>query len=285
MKKRIMGLLLATAMVVGASMTAVATDSPADIVTADVTTNNVTGIGQQSIDFSGVVKPVTISVEVKSMKAVIVNPYQLQMTYNDLGGANVSSNDTLIAEPIKFENKSNVPIAVNLKGLIVLPDYTKDPAKSAVPNTADRVTVAGSAAAIKTATTKQVFVQATFAKEAAMTNVLWTGTKGATPDKNTFTKAPSVVYTAAVETTAPGTITMTAPPILAAKNKAGAKESCVMYAVIEGGTSVSPVSGWNVTKDTVKVKTVYDLQLVGESKLVSRFAPANAAAADVKKDE
>lgn len=279
MKKKMLGLLLVAAMTIGASMTAFA--APDSTATTTVTSGDV-GAGSGSVKFEGDVKTTAIQVKVTSVNTVIVNPYGMTVSYTGVSG-NVESPNTLIIEPIKFENMCEIPVAVDLMGQITLPgnNYTADTYKDMA--TTNRVSVAGSYDAIKTATTKQVYVKATFTNAYAEhrdgklqgePDVLWVGTKGATA--NTFAKAADVVYLSGKLSAS-----LTNPPILAATNAIGSKESKELYVVFTGGASVNPSLAWDTEKDKIELVTKYDLKYVGENKVVSRFAAAGAKATDV----
>lgn len=273
MKKRMMGLLLATAMVIGASMTAFAAGNS---VSTSVTHNDNVTVGGLSLTFESTIHEKPIQVTVKRLDKVVINPYRALITYKGIDDVNVSSNDTLIAEPIVFTNNSEVPVAVDLKGQIVLGT--------------SGVTVAASKDAIATSTTKQVYVKAMFTDEKvkpdakgllpATANVFWSGTKS-TAGVVSFAKGADVVYTAA------GTASMAAPPVLAAKGAAveNSGEVETLYVVFTGGVSVDPKVQWDATANKFDVLTTYDLKFVGESKVPSRFRPAATLPAKVLSGE
>lgn len=225
MKKKLIGLMFAATMLFGVSMTAFAADASGNDV-VDVSGNNVVGTGD--IEMTGEVKKPTLSVTITKGTKVIANPYGL--TVNGV-------EDTLIGSDIKFENKSDVPLAIGLKGSITLPTYAESVAKDA------KVTIASDSATLKDATTKMVFVQAGF--EDGTGNKL----KTSRGQEVTLVYGPSTRPAALEET-----------PVLAKTGDATAGVSSTMVVKIGGGTSKSATSEWDAEKDKFTVTTTYDIQ-------------------------
>lgn len=232
MKKRMLSLVLATAMLVGASMT----------VFAAPTTVEELGEGE-AIEMEATVKTATISVEIEQNGAVIANPYGLKIAGVDENGEN-----TLEGATIKFTNKSTAAIEVGLKGSITVPQSA---------DKAAQVTIATDAKTIATATTKQVYVQAevvdTVDADGKVTedSVYLADAKGKAVAPLVYAAKPAAIAT---------------NPVLADKDydtdADEAVESAVksMVVVITGATSASATSPWG-DEDAFTVTTVYDLKL------------------------
>ena len=127
MKKRLLSLALAATMLFGASMTVSAE-------TSTVSNGNLNKEG--NVNYTGDVKEVTIKVTVSTAgNTVTVNPYCLLI--NDVS-------DSLTVSDISFNNESNVPVKVSVKGSVGVSDNSKvtfygDPAqKRPTEMTADR---------------------------------------------------------------------------------------------------------------------------------------------------
>lgn len=223
MKKKLIGLMFAATMLFGASMTVFAADASGNDV-VDVSGNNVVGTGD--IEMTGEVKKPTLSVTITKGTKVIANPYGL--TVND-------SEDTLIGSDITFENKSDVPLAIGLKGSITLPTYAESVAKDA------KVTIASDLNTVQSATTKMVFVQAEIDDGAG--NKL----------KTARGKDVTLVYAAKPAA-------LEENPVLAKAGDTTTGVSSTMRVKIGGGTSKSPTSEWDATADAFTVTTTYDIQ-------------------------
>lgn len=100
MKKKVMALVLAGIMTVGASMTTFAADTP---VTDSTTATEVTGTGQ--------VKLPTLKVTVPTAFDVVLNPFQL--AYEDADGNKYKTQIVTVPQIIK--NESDVAVAINIK--------------------------------------------------------------------------------------------------------------------------------------------------------------------------
>lgn len=239
MKKKMIGFLFAAAMLFGASMTAfAATDASGNDVT-EVSGNDV--LGGNSIDMDSEVKVPHLEVTITAGTKVIANPYGLEDA-----AAGLTAEETLKGSEIKFENKSDTEIAVNLTGKIQLAAYDT----SVVA--ADKVTVATSATSLNTAKTKQVFVQAEITDGNA--KKLQT-TAGTAAEK-------ALVYSATGAK-------LSNAPVLAALGKAEDTKSDTIILTITGGTSKSPTSQWT-DADAFTVVTTYDIQF-GDSAKLSTF--------------
>ncbi len=252
MKKKLIGFIFAATMLFGMSMTVCAV-SDNDVTGNDVTGNDITGnnvttvsgnsviAGPTDITMDAAVEKPTLEVTITSGKKVIANPYGLVDA--TLG---LTADETLKGSTIKFENKSNTAIAVGLLGKIQLPEYAEGTA------TANQVTVASSLSTLKTAKTKQVFVQAEITAD---------GTKKLQTSAGTAAEKALVYSKTGAK--------MTNAPILAASGDTTADASSEMVLTLTGGTSKSPTSEWT-DDDAFEVITTYDLQFGDRTKL-SKF--------------
>lgn len=225
MKKRMLSLVLATAMLVGASMT----------VFADAETVEELGEGD-AIEMEATVKSATISVKIEQNGDIIANPYGLVIENVDAEGAN-----TLEGATIKFTNESTAAIEVGLKGSITLGTYTGT-------DKAAQVTIATDAKSIATATTKQVYVQAEVVDAVGDDAKYLADAKGKAVAPLVYGAKPVAILT---------------PPVLAKKDGADGdkNESESMVVVITGATSTSATSNWDEDADKFTVTTTYDLKL------------------------
>lgn len=256
MKKKLLALVLAATMVIGMGISA----SAADVSTGDVSGQLVSG----TIDLDADVEECTILVTISKTGDVIANPYELEVT-----DARTSTNvtDSLVGATITVENKSNVPIAVNITGKLTL---------------ASTVTAGTTLAAVEANTTaKQVYVQALVFKSGTTDTYLNKATYNAKSETYTVAQVAPLVYSAK------GTSIATVP-VLAAKDKAKAdlystklsdKTAMSVEAidvVISGATSNPATATWKDGTDTVKVTTVYDLKLA-KSTDVTPFVKVTAS--------
>ena len=147
MKKKLIGLVFASAMLVGASMAAGAAPAVSgnDVSGNDVSGNNITTTisgndevlrpsdGSNQIVFKGEVETVHLTVTITQSGRIIANPYGL--TNSTLG---LNPNTTLTPAKIKFENKSDAALSVGLTGAIKLyydgVESTEDQIKIATEN-------------------------------------------------------------------------------------------------------------------------------------------------------
>ncbi len=247
MRKKLIGFIFAATMLFGASMTVFAAG---DTSGNDVTGNDVTTVsgnsviaGPTDITMDATVTKPTLEVTITSGKKVIANPYGLVDA--TLG---LTADETLKGSTIKFENKSNTAIAVGLLGKIQLPEYAEGTA------TANQVTVASSLSTLKTAKTKQVFVQAAIYSDDTKAKKLQTSAGTAAEKALVYSKTGAK---------------MTNAPILAASGDTTADASSEMVLTLTGGTSKSPTSEWT-DDDAFEVITTYDLQFGDRTKL-SKF--------------
>ena len=228
MKKKLIGLMFAATMLLGASMTAFAADTSGNDVsgneTIDVSGNSVVGTGD--IKMTGEVKKPTLSVTITKGTKVIANPYGLTVN---------GSTDTLIGSDITFVNNSDIPLAIGLKGSVTLPTYADSVDKS------KKVTLASDLSSLQSATTKMVFVQAEI--DDGSGNKL----------KTSRGKDVTLVYAAKPAA-------LEEIPVLAKSGDSTTGVSSTMRVKIGGGTSKSPTSEWDATTDAFTVLTTYDIQ-------------------------
>lgn len=270
MKKRMIGLLLAATMIIGSSVTAFASDATGmdntTISNNAVTANSAGGDVEKSggtIEWAGKVREATIKITVTTAKKVILNPYHLNVfvTGNDgAEGGDVSTG--VVAAPINFKNEGEVPMAITITGKITVSGANNTSLKGKV------ATIAATPAAVKAATTKQIYVQGKF--EVSGGDVTGTNLYYAVPAKTagaepTWTPAKELVYTAT------GAVTPQ-PAMLAAKGtqKTGVSENDEINWIVTGETSIDPKVEWT-SEDDIKVITIYDLKAVPTSTALSRF--------------
>lgn len=248
MKKKILAMVLMATMLIGASMSVSAAATTVSGSDADktVTSGNAAG---DSIRMLASVSAADIEVEIKVGSTVVANPYGLTVG---------SVSDTLVGAIITFENKSDTPIEVGLKGQIDLPTYNTEP-------TAQRVSVGSSKSEVMSATTKQVFVQAEIVasesisdKKIAAENVKYFVIKNSAGEKK---KVAPLVY----EKTA---VAIASNPVLDKAGVSGndATTNCKMAVVLSGATSISPDYAWG-DSDKFTVVTFYDLKLSNKPSL------------------
>lgn len=251
MKKRILGLALAATMLIGTSMTAFAQND-------SVSSNKATMDTYNEVTATGTLASANISVTVTIYNGTInLNPYKLNsISYMKWDGTSVSSNaaDTLTPQYIKFENNSDVPIGVGLKGKIEI--------------SGNNLTVATSKPTSST-TGKQVYVEAQFTNGKTYTS--GTGASAVTKFRTPATAA-TLVYG-----TTEKSLTQSAVPVMCVaaddgKSDTGAAVSEVangplttgarsktLVLVISGGTSADATKPWE-SGDKITVTTSYNLQ-------------------------
>lgn len=266
MKKKLIGVLFAATMLFGASMTVFAAEDP----TFDVTTNDKVNGTAQEISMDSDVEKATISIKVTHGEKVIANPYGIVNSE-----ANLTATETLKGANISFENSGNTSIAIGIKGKVVLPVYTDS--KLAADK---KVTSCTSATTIKTATTKQVYVQAEVfdgdsGKETCKLQNKATGKVN--QDKTTTytsTDVAPLVYTTA-GATLPVPIVLQAAQdntTTVAGTETGTVPAKKVTVKITGATSVSQTSPWN-DNDSFDVVTTYDFKFGGLTPLSVFKAP------------
>lgn len=123
MKKKVMALVLAGIMTVGASMTTFAADTP---VTDSTTATEVTGTGQ--------VKLPTLKVTVPTAFDVVLNPFQL--AYEDADGNKYKTQIVTVPQVIK--NESDVAVAINIKEFKATPAGDAKVVQKAVGKATDK---------------------------------------------------------------------------------------------------------------------------------------------------
>lgn len=123
MKKKVMALVLAGIMTVGASMTAFAADTP---VTDSTTATEVTGTGQ--------VKLPTLKVTVPTAFDVVLNPFQL--AYEGADGNKYKTQIVTVPQVIK--NESDVAVAINIKEFKATPSGDAKVVQKAVGKATDK---------------------------------------------------------------------------------------------------------------------------------------------------
>ncbi len=111
MKKKLLSLVLAATMLLGASLS---------VSAADTTDNNKSGTKDVTgqIEAEGSVQEITISVTVTTVSGgntVLLNPYGMEVN---------NKTDTLIMDDIKFKNNTSVPVAIKLSGAVDLSGNT-----------------------------------------------------------------------------------------------------------------------------------------------------------------
>lgn len=246
MKKRILSVVLATAMVVGSSMTVFAAGEDNNSVS-----KNEAVVGSGEVSMTSTLGEALISVQITTDGKVIANPYKLTTE-------TVSSSETLKISKITFENKSNTPIEIGLKGAVEMVKPYDASATSAT-----KVTIGSDKKTVETATTKMVFVQAEVAKSNDNTKYIL----------NTKRQPMTLVYAAKA-------VAIEKNPVLAAKdaNLTGTLEGAAtsMDVILTGVTSASPTSKWDAVNDQFKVVTTYDIRMATTAP--SKFEAAGSTA-------
>lgn len=126
MKKKLLGVVLAATMLLGTSMTVSATTISGDDVGKDKT-----------VDFLSAVSEVVIQVTVsKGGENVIVNPYGL----NVADAADDVSTDSLIIPDISFNNLSNTPVSLSLRGRVTVSDGSAVTFATSIPTSKPKPT-------------------------------------------------------------------------------------------------------------------------------------------------
>ena len=249
MKKKLIGLVFASAMLVGASMAAGAAPavSGKDVSGNDVSGNNITTTisgndevlrpsdGSNQIVFKGEVETVHLTVTITQSGRIIANPYGL--TNSTLG---LNPDTTLTPAKIKFENKSDAALSVGLTGAIKLyydgVESTEDQIKIATEN------VSGPAG-------KQLYVQGKISD--GNRNYL-AGAQGGIESPIIYSEQGTAAESA---------------PVLAAEGTGGktpasgqGTTSDTIVLELSGSTSYSKISEWK-KENKFDVITIYDIKL------------------------
>lgn len=261
MKKKLMGMLLATIMLLGASMTAFATDVNTEF-DGDVSANK-----GQTITMDSKVAKAIIKVTITNGSQVVANPYGLS---GQVSGVTVSGGETLKGTTIKFENKSNTSISLALGGKITIDKDSK-------------VSVVGKETDATNNTGKKVYVEAkitagdTDGLGKRLVKLTTTGSGSSMQYKPDY-EAASVYSTAGVTmpkvVLAQGVDGQNNPASGAGVNtQAFAGLTASDYRVtdtaivtITGASGLSQTEPWTA-KDTFKVVTTYNIKLGGSDKL------------------
>ena len=249
MKKKLIGLVFASAMLVGASMAAGAAPAVSgnDVSGNDVSGNNITTTisgndevlrpsdGSNQIVFKGEVETVHLTVTITQSGRIIANPYGL--TNSTLG---LNPNTTLTPAKIKFENKSDAALSVGLTGAIKLyydgVESTEDQIKIATEN------VSGPAG-------KQRYVQG---KISDGKRKYLAGAQGGIESPIIYSEQGTAAESA---------------PVLAAEGTGGktpasgqGTTSDTIVLELSGSTSYSKISEWK-KENKFDVITIYDIKL------------------------
>ncbi len=249
MKKKLIGLVFASAMLVGASMAAGAAPAVSgnDVSGNDVSGNNITTTisgndevlrpsdGSNQIVFKGEVETVHLTVTITQSGRIIANPYGL--TNSTLG---LNPNTTLTPAKIKFENKSDAALSVGLTGAIKLyydgVESTEDQIKIATEN------VSGPAG-------KQLYVQG---KISDGNRKYLAGAQGGIESPIIYSEQGTAAESA---------------PVLAAEGTGGkapasgqGTTSDTIVLELSGSTSYSKISEWK-KENKFDVITIYDIKL------------------------
>lgn len=122
MKKKILALILASAMTIGASMTAFAAN--------DTTLNDTTGLatGAEVVGTADVNVP-TIEVVVPTTSAIVINPFSIAYESQD---KSVKGSSQIVSAEQTITNNSDVAIAVNVAALSAAPKTAGDTAPKIV---------------------------------------------------------------------------------------------------------------------------------------------------------
>lgn len=249
MKKKLIGLVFASAMLVGASMAAGAAPAVSgnDVSGNDVSGNNITTTisgndevlrpsdGSNQIVFKGEVETVHLMVTITQSGRIIANPYGL--TNSTLG---LNPNTTLTPAKIRFENKSDAALSVGLTGAIKLyydgVESTEDQIKIATEN------VSGPAG-------KQLYVQG---KISDGNRKYLAGAQGGIESPIIYSEQGTAAESA---------------PVLAAEGTGGktpasgqGTTSDTIVLELSGSTSYSKISEWK-KENKFDVITIYDIKL------------------------
>lgn len=249
MKKKLIGLVFASAMLVGASMAAGAAPAVSgnDVSGNDVSGNNITTTisgndevlrpsdGSNQIVFKGEVETVHLTVTITQSGRIIANPYGL--TNSTLG---LNPNTTLTPAKIRFENKSDAALSVGLAGAIKLyydgVESTEDQIKIATEN------VSGPAG-------KQLYVQG---KISDGNRKYLAGAQGGIESPIIYSEQGTAAESA---------------PVLAAEGTGGktpasgqGTTSDTIVLELSGSTSYSKISEWK-KENKFDVITIYDIKL------------------------
>ena len=249
MKKKLIGLVFASAMLVGASMAAGAAPAVSgnDVSGNDVSGNNITTTisgndevlrpsdGSNQIVFKGEVETVHLTVTITQSGRIIANPYGL--TNSTLG---LNPNTTLTPAKIKFENKSDAALSVGLTGAIKVyydgVQSTEDQIKIATEN------VSGPAG-------KQLYVQG---KISDGNRKYLAGAQGGIESPIIYSEQGTAAESA---------------PVLAAEGTGGktpasgqGTTSDTIVLELSGSTSYSKISEWK-KENKFDVITIYDIKL------------------------
>ena len=254
MKKKLIALVFASAMLVGASMAAGAAPAVSgnDVSGNDVSGNNITTTisgndevlrpsdGSNQIVFKGEVETVHLTVTITQSGRIIANPYGL--TNSTLG---LNPNTTLTPAKIKFENKSDAALSVGLTGAIKLyydgVESTEDQIKIATEN------VSGPAG-------KQLYVQG---KISDGNRKYLAGAQGGIESPIIYSEQGTAAESA---------------PVLAAEGTGGktpasgqGTTSDTIVLELSGSTSYSKISEWK-KENKFDVITIYDIKLTEADK-------------------
>lgn len=249
MKKKLIGLVFASAMLVGASMAAGAAPAVSgnDVSGNDVSGNNITTTisgndevlrpsdGSNQIVFKGEVETVHLTVTITQSGRIIANPYGL--TNSTLG---LNPDTTLTPAKIRFENKSDAALSVGLTGAIKLyydgVESTEDQIKIATEN------VSGPAG-------KQLYVQG---KISDGNRKYLAGAQGGIESPIIYSEQGTAAESA---------------PVLAAEGTGGktpasgqGTTSDTIVLELSGSTSYSKISEWK-KENKFDVITIYDIKL------------------------
>lgn len=249
MRKKLISVSFAMAMLLSASMAALAAPSVSgnDISGNDISGNNITTTisgndeilrpvgGSNQIVIKGEVETVHLTLTITQSGRIIANPYGL--TNSSLG---LNANTTLTPARIKFENKSDAALSVGLTGAIKLyydgVETTEDQIKIATEN-------------VSGATGKQLYVQGRISD----------GNHKYLASAQGGTEAP-IVYSE--KGTAAESV-----PVLVAEGMGGkvsvngrGTTSDTIVLELSGSTSYSKLSEWK-KENKFDVITIYDIKL------------------------
>lgn len=226
MKKKLIGLMFAATMLFASSLTVFAADASGNDVKT-ISGNDISQSGE--VTMTSELQEPALEVTITSGTKVIANPYGL--TVGEV-------NDTLIGQDIKFENKSEVALAISIKGQVILPTYAESVTRD------KKVTLASAMSELTYADGKMVFVMAEFVGKTDTAKL-----------RDSQGKEVTLVYD-----NRGAELDEARVPVLAAQNVTTDDASDTMSVKIKGGTSKSPTSPWDNEKDKFTVKTVYNIQ-------------------------